>query len=72
MTASISLGIIGCVNSLPDLDLTLVSGICLENCQFHEDFFISSLSQRSLSRELFNTLEYVSVVVEIWLYSMVV
>jgi hypothetical protein len=35
MTASISLGVIRLFNSLPDLDLTLVSGICLENYPFH-------------------------------------
>jgi hypothetical protein len=37
MTASISLGVIR-LFSLSDLDLALVSGICLENCQFHLDF----------------------------------
>ena len=37
MTVYISLGLIGLV-SLPDLDLTLVNGICLENHPFHLDF----------------------------------
>jgi hypothetical protein len=34
MTASISLAVMGlcdCLDSLPDLDLSLVYGICLEN-----------------------------------------
>jgi hypothetical protein len=31
MTASVSLGVIGLFKYLSDLDLTLVSGICLEN-----------------------------------------
>ena len=39
MTASISLGVIGLFNRLPDLDLTLVNSIYLENSPFHLDFF---------------------------------
>jgi hypothetical protein len=38
MTASISLGIIGLFYGLSDPDLTLVFGICLENCPFYPDF----------------------------------
>jgi hypothetical protein len=30
MTVSISIEVIGCLNSLPDLDITLVGGIFLE------------------------------------------
>jgi hypothetical protein len=36
MTASISLG--DPLDGLSDPDLTLVSGICLENCPFHPYF----------------------------------
>jgi hypothetical protein len=35
MTTSIPLWVIGHLNILPDLDLTSVSGICLENPPFH-------------------------------------
>ena len=38
MTASISLGDIGCLGHLPDPDLTLVPGICLEICPFRPGF----------------------------------
>jgi hypothetical protein len=38
MTTSISLGVMELLNNLPDLDLTLVCGICLENHPFHLDF----------------------------------
>lgn len=39
VTSALSLGILELFN-LPDIDLNLVSGICLEN-QFHFDFQIS-------------------------------
>jgi hypothetical protein len=38
MTESISLGVMGLLNTLYDPDLSLVPGICLENCSFHPDF----------------------------------
>ena len=39
MTASISLGVMGMLlDGLSDPDLTLVFGICIENCPFHPDF----------------------------------
>jgi hypothetical protein len=38
MTASISLGLWECLDGLSDPDLTLVPGICLENCPPHPDF----------------------------------
>ena len=38
MTASISLGMMDCLDGLSDPDLTLVPGICLENCPFHPGF----------------------------------
>jgi hypothetical protein len=38
MTASISLGVIDCLDCLSDPNLTLVFGIYLENCPFHQDF----------------------------------
>jgi hypothetical protein len=38
MTASISYGLYGYLNSLLDLGLTLLSGISLENRPFHYDF----------------------------------
>jgi hypothetical protein len=40
MTASIFLGVIGQLNSLPYLCLTLVIGICLENHPFQLDFLM--------------------------------
>jgi hypothetical protein len=38
MAASISLGVMGLFRSFNDPDLTLVFGICVENCPFHPDF----------------------------------
>lgn len=38
MTDSISLGITGLFNSLPDLDIPLVIGICLKRYTFHLEF----------------------------------
>jgi hypothetical protein len=38
MTASIFLGVVGCLDGLSDPDLILILGICLENCPFHPDF----------------------------------
>ena len=35
MTVSISLGDKGLLDCLSDPDLTLLPGICLENCPFH-------------------------------------
>jgi hypothetical protein len=40
ITASISLGVIGCLDGLSDPELTLVIRICLENCPFHPDFSV--------------------------------
>ena len=38
MTTSIFLGDIGLLRSLPDHDLILIPGICLETCPFHPGF----------------------------------
>ena len=38
MTVSISLGDKGLLDCLSDPDLTLLPGICLENCPFHLGF----------------------------------
>jgi hypothetical protein len=38
MTAVFSLGVMGLFRCLSGPDLTLVFGICLENCPFHPDF----------------------------------
>jgi hypothetical protein len=38
MTASISLGVIRCLDGLSDPILTLAPGMYLENCPFHPDF----------------------------------
>jgi hypothetical protein len=40
MTVSTALGLWDCLNSLPDLGVTLVSGICLEDYPFPLDFSI--------------------------------
>ena len=38
MIASISLGLWDYLDGYSDPDLTLVFGICVENCPFHPDF----------------------------------
>jgi hypothetical protein len=35
MNATISLGVMGCLDGLSDTDLTLVFDNCAENCPFH-------------------------------------
>ena len=40
MTASISLAVMGVLDCLSDPDLTLVPGVCLENCPFHPIFSV--------------------------------
>jgi hypothetical protein len=42
MTTSIPPVLQDCFDPLPNLDLTLVSGICLENHPFHLDFPVLS------------------------------
>jgi hypothetical protein len=42
MIASISLVVMGLLYSSPDLDLTLVRGLCLENHAFGLDFLVLS------------------------------
>jgi hypothetical protein len=41
VTASISLEVMGCLDGLSDLDLTLLHSMCVENHSFHLEFQFS-------------------------------